>query len=230
MPLHELSGYASGNHADSGGAPALTRNPVRISQRAGSYPMPSKAIDPVAAISPAIPAMSNDAAKKVDGRIAHPGALRRVASTPYDHRRCDGHQLPENEQGEEITGQDDADRRPRIAQGRGKFDDAALIKTEKSTRESHEGEDGREQARQRVGLKQRKLIAEKVSASAIPSGSCHTRTSVTSGDPSRTAYRTPAQERQRQPCEDQHERAARNRLLIIVAFRTPEHGPERLSE
>ena len=96
----------------------------------------------------------------MDRGIAQSGTARRRPRAPDHERGGDRHQLPENEHGEQVAREGDADGASRVARRGGKLGGVALIEREQSAGEGHDGEDGREQARERVALDERKRVAE----------------------------------------------------------------------
>ena len=97
----------------------------------------------------------------MDRGIAQPGAARGRPCAPDHERGRDRHQLPEDEDGEQVSREGDADGASRVAEGRSKLDHALLVEREQPAGEGHDGEDGREQTRERVALDERERVAEK---------------------------------------------------------------------
>ena len=131
MPDQEDSGYASGSQADNGGAPALIRNPARISQR-GTVLVSnlSEGDRPGGRNLSGDARHEQDAAQQMDRGIAQPGALGAWSTAPHDQRRADGHQLPTDEQGDEIAREGDAYGAAGVDEGGGHLDRARLIERE----------------------------------------------------------------------------------------------------
>ena len=97
-----------------------------------------------------------------------PAPTRRRPCAPDDERGSDRHQFPEDEDGQQIAGEDDAYRAAGVAEGGRKLDDAALVEREQAAGEGHDGENGREQTRQRVAFDEHEFVAEERCLAAPP--------------------------------------------------------------
>ena len=100
------------------------------------------------------------ATEKMHQRVAQAGSLREWSPAPHDHRGADRHQLPEEEEGDEIAGQGDADGAAGIDERGGKLRRARLVEREQATRKGHDGEHRPEQARKLVALDGGEFVAE----------------------------------------------------------------------
>ena len=97
----------------------------------------------------------------MDHQVASRGAVGGLAALAPEHqRRADGHQLPEDEDGDQVAGQRHADGRAGVDEGRGHLDAALLGQREQPAAGGHEREDGGEQARQLVALQRRQRVVE----------------------------------------------------------------------
>ncbi len=107
------------------------------------------------------PGEEDHAAGKVDRNVAPAGSPgRRRAGAPEHQRRPDRHELPEQEHGDQVAGEGDANRRAGIEEGGGNFQAAGLAQGEQATDNRHQQEDGGEQARKLVHRQRRQPVVE----------------------------------------------------------------------
>ncbi len=97
--------------------------------------------------------LQNDAAQQVHDRVANAGGARgRRAAAPDDHGRKQRHQLPEQEQRDQVAGEAYADGAGGIGMAGGQFVPLRLAERKKPADEGHQRKNRREQAPQRTAF------------------------------------------------------------------------------
>ena len=95
----------------------------------------------------------DDAAQEVHQDVAEAGLVGAFGVGRPEHQgRAQGHDLPEDEDRDQVAGEGDADGGAGIGEGGGELQDARLAQGEERAGEGHDGEDGAEETAEGVAF------------------------------------------------------------------------------